>query len=114
MTRGRLRPFYFAVALGFHVAMLGCRSDLITPDPLPTPAAPWSAQPIYLPEVTQAWQSVTGPVTPDVVSDKCQNCDGTGRVGDTRTEKVCPECNGTGKKSTRAASSQADECDDAT
>lgn len=37
--------------------------------------------------------------TPKPVSDKCDNCDGTGRVSDHNGASAkCPECNGTGKK----------------
>lgn len=28
----------------------------------------------------------------------CQNCNGTGKIGDGRIEHQCPECKGTGKK----------------
>lgn len=31
-------------------------------------------------------------------SDICQNCNGTGKIGDGRIEHLCPECRGTGKK----------------
>lgn len=100
--------------------MFGCASGLsgcgpvvlVPPEPEPTPAQPWTAEPVYLPEVTQAWQSVHGPVIPDVTSDKCPNCNGTRRVGDTRTEKTCPECGGSGRKTTRAAATApTNECE---
>jgi len=35
------------------------------------------------------------PITP---SDKCDNCNGTGKVGDGLVSVVCPICDGTGKK----------------
>jgi DnaJ-class molecular chaperone len=34
---------------------------------------------------------------PDV-SDKCDNCNGTGKIGDGKIVMQCPECGGTGKK----------------
>ena len=34
----------------------------------------------------------------DPESDVCDNCGGTGQVGDGRVSVVCPVCNGTGKK----------------
>lgn len=35
---------------------------------------------------------------PKPASDKCENCDGTGKIGDGRIVHTCPECKGTGKK----------------
>lgn len=35
---------------------------------------------------------------PVPVSDTCDNCDGTGKVGDGRIVMTCPVCKGTGKK----------------
>jgi len=37
-----------------------------------------------------------GPSKP--VSDACDNCNGTGKVGDGRIVMTCPICKGTGKK----------------
>ena len=37
-----------------------------------------------------------GPAKP--VSDACDNCNGTGKVGDGRIVMTCPICKGTGKK----------------
>ena len=37
-------------------------------------------------------------MTPAPASDKCENCDGTGKLGDGRIVTVCPVCKGTGKK----------------
>lgn len=36
-------------------------------------------------------------MAPAPASDKCQNCDGTGKLGDGRIVTVCPICKGTGK-----------------
>lgn len=35
---------------------------------------------------------------PVPASDRCDNCDGTGKVGDGRIVVTCPACKGTGKK----------------
>lgn len=35
---------------------------------------------------------------PAPVSDACENCNGTGKIGDGRIVHTCPVCKGTGKK----------------
>lgn len=35
---------------------------------------------------------------PEPVGDTCENCNGTGKVGDGRVFVKCPECDGTGKR----------------
>lgn len=37
-------------------------------------------------------------ITPAPQSDVCENCDGTGKIGDGRIVMQCPVCKGTGKK----------------
>ena len=37
-------------------------------------------------------------MAPAPANDKCDNCDGTGRIGDGRIVMTCPVCKGTGKK----------------
>lgn len=37
-------------------------------------------------------------IAPTPASDKCENCDGTGKIGDGRIVLPCPVCKGTGKK----------------
>jgi DnaJ-class molecular chaperone len=37
-------------------------------------------------------------IAPTPVGDKCENCDGTGKLGDGKIVTVCPVCKGTGKK----------------
>ncbi len=37
-------------------------------------------------------------ITPAPKSDVCENCDGTGKIGDGRIVMQCPVCKGTGKK----------------
>ena len=39
-----------------------------------------------------------GQIAPTPASDKCDNCDGTGKIGDGRIVMECPVCKGTGKK----------------
>lgn len=41
--------------------------------------------------------------SPAPASDACDNCDGTGTLGDGRIKVKCPACNGTGKKPKPAA-----------
>lgn len=36
--------------------------------------------------------------TPTPNDDKCENCNGTGKIGDGRIVHPCPACDGTGKK----------------
>jgi DnaJ-class molecular chaperone len=44
--------------------------------------------------VTQLRQEIA----PTPASDKCENCNGTGKIGDGRIVLECPVCKGTGKK----------------
>jgi len=37
-------------------------------------------------------------IAPSPASDKCDNCDGTGKIGDGRIVMPCPVCKGTGRK----------------
>jgi RecJ-like exonuclease len=43
-------------------------------------------------------RSQINPTPTPPASDKCDNCDGTGIIGDGRVKIQCPECKGTGKK----------------
>lgn len=38
------------------------------------------------------------PPAPKPAGDRCDNCDGTGTLGDGRITRQCPVCKGTGKK----------------
>jgi RecJ-like exonuclease len=42
-------------------------------------------------------RATPGPA-PAPVGDKCENCNGTGKVGDGTVFVKCPECDGTGKR----------------
>jgi DnaJ-class molecular chaperone len=44
--------------------------------------------------VTQMRQEIA----PTPLSDKCENCHGTGILGDGKIQTKCPACDGTGKK----------------
>lgn len=37
-------------------------------------------------------------IAPKPVSNACENCDGTGKIGDGKIVMTCPVCRGTGKK----------------
>lgn len=37
-------------------------------------------------------------IQPTPASDKCENCDGTGKIGDGRIVMQCPVCKGTGRR----------------
>lgn len=39
-----------------------------------------------------------GEIAPAPASDKCENCNGTGSIGDGRIVHQCPVCKGTGRK----------------
>jgi hypothetical protein len=38
-----------------------------------------------------------GPPAPPAPRGECENCNGTGKIGDGRIVMTCPVCNGTGK-----------------
>jgi DnaJ-class molecular chaperone len=43
-------------------------------------------------------------------SDRCENCNGTGKTGDGRIVMTCRVCNGTGKKPKAAPPCQTGKC----
>lgn len=47
--------------------------------------------------VTRLRSQIT-PTPPPAPSGKCDNCNGTGIIGDGRVKIQCPECKGTGKR----------------
>jgi hypothetical protein len=75
--------------LPFVVVLVGCVATLPGDDSLTADIAAETAR-----LVVQLRQQI--PPTP--ASDKCENCDGTGKLGDGRIVTVCPVCKGTGKK----------------
>lgn len=75
--------------LPFVVVLVGCVATLPGDDSLTADIAAETAR-----MVVQLRQQI--PPTP--ASDKCENCEGTGKLGDGRIVTVCPICKGTGKK----------------
>ena len=73
----------------FAVALVGCVASLPADDGLTADLACEAAR-----EVLRLRQSMP----PAPVTDVCENCDGTGKLGDGRIVTVCPVCKGTGKK----------------
>ena len=45
--------------------------------------------------------------SPTPATDACQECNGTGKLGDGRVFVTCPDCNGTGKKPAAALDAAA-------
>ena len=64
---------------------------------------PAIARYVYIAQAVMSGPSIT-PDTPTPSSDKCENCDGRGKLGDGRVATICPVCDGTGKTTTNAAS----------
>jgi len=77
---------------------LGCDAPIV---PKPQPVVPLSeartAVAVALAMQTSGKSSDPVP-EPKPSDDKCENCDGTGKVGDGRTVLTCAVCNGTGRK----------------
>lgn len=69
--------------------MVGCVASLPNDDALTADIACETAR-----MVTQLRHEIA----PTPASDKCDNCDGTGTLGDGRISVKCPMCDGTGKK----------------
>ena len=77
----------------FTVAMVGCVASLPPGDTSITADIACEASRC----IVQARQGL--PPTP-APSDVCDNCDGTGKIGDGRIVLECPACKGTGKRKT--------------
>ena len=73
------------------IVCVGCAPD-VTPDDIPNNGAAAAAF-----AFTAVVESASKP-EPKPDSDKCENCDGRGKVGDGRVMVTCRVCNGTGKK----------------
>ena len=69
----------------FFVAMVGCVATL--PDD-PTITADLAVETARMAVVA----------VPEQDSGRCENCNGTGKIGDGKIEFDCPECGGTGEK----------------
>jgi DnaJ-class molecular chaperone len=75
--------------IAFIAVMVGCVASLPTDDGVTADMACETAR-----MVTQLRQEMS----PTPASDKCENCNGTGKIGDGRIVMTCPVCGGTGKK----------------
>jgi RecJ-like exonuclease len=73
-------------------ALVGCMLSLPAENDDVTVTADLAAEGARL--VVQLRQTI--PPTP--TSDRCENCDGTGIIGDGRVKVKCPVCDGTGKQ----------------
>lgn len=73
----------------FVVVLIGCVATLPDDHSVSADMACETAR-----MVTQLRQEIA----PTPASDKCDNCDGTGKIGDGRIVIECPACKGTGKK----------------
>ncbi len=74
--------------LVFAVVLAGCVATLPRDDSLTADLACEAAR-----EVVKLRQGLP----PAPKSDVCENCDGTGKIGDGRIVMECPVCKGTGK-----------------
>ncbi|MEM8668747.1 MAG: hypothetical protein AAGG48_14600 [Planctomycetota bacterium] len=63
---------------------------------------PAIARYVYIAQAVMSGPSIT-PDTPTPSSDKCENCDGRGKLGDGRVATICPVCDGTGKTTSAAS-----------
>jgi hypothetical protein len=75
----------------FALVFVGCVATLPADDGLTADLACETAR-----EVVKLRQGM--PPSPKPESDQCENCDGTGKLGDGRIVTVCPICKGTGKQ----------------
>ena len=74
--------------LVFAVMLVGCVASLPRDDSVTADLACETAR-----EVVRVRQTIRPTPKPGV----CQNCDGSGKVGDGRIVITCPVCKGTGK-----------------
>jgi Zn finger protein HypA/HybF involved in hydrogenase expression len=74
------------------VLVVGCVATLPSDDV--TVSADLAAEAARM--VVQLRQEIHPSPTP--ASDRCENCNGTGKIGDGRIVMKCPTCGGTGKR----------------
>lgn len=79
------------LAAALVLALAGCRPTIDFPDLTADLACETAYSVIRL-------RSQIAPTPRPPASDKCDNCAGTGIIGDGRVKITCPECKGTGKK----------------
>lgn len=76
--------------LVFALVISGCVATLPDDDGVTADLACEAAR-----QVVQMRQAM--PPSPAPASDACENCNGTGKIGDGRIVMPCPACKGTGK-----------------
>jgi RecJ-like exonuclease len=74
----------------FMVASIGCVASLPDDSSISADLAVETARMVIA--------SRAAPPAPTPDAGKCENCNGTGKIGDGRIVMTCPECNGTGKE----------------
>jgi DnaJ-class molecular chaperone len=74
----------------FVIASIGCVASLPTDPSISADLAVETARMVIA--------SRAAPPAPTPDAGRCENCNGTGKIGDGRIVMTCPECNGTGKQ----------------
>jgi RecJ-like exonuclease len=77
--------------LAFAIVSVGCVASLPGDPSISADLAVETARMVI------ASRATPPDATPD--AGECENCNGTGKIGDGRIVMTCPECNGTGKES---------------
>jgi hypothetical protein len=72
----------------FLLGVPGCRIEPTAPDIAADLACETARMAVHLRQE----------MAPAPKVDKCENCDGTGKIGDGRIVMTCPVCKGTGKR----------------
>ena len=75
--------------LAFSVVLVGCVATLPGDNGVTADLACETARMVV---------QLRNEIAPSPAGDKCDNCDGTGKIGDGRIVMPCPICKGTGKK----------------
>jgi len=74
----------------FMVTSIGCVASL--------PDDPSISADLAVETARMVIASRAAPPAPTPDAGRCENCNGTGKIGDGRIVMTCPECNGTGKE----------------